>query len=82
MSEARKRRPYEPPPSELGPGQTSYTSITDKISSVVFTPHTPIQWFIVVGIGLCLIGLLQIAIAYLLYQGTGIWGLKIGRAHV
>lgn len=77
MSEARKRRPYEPPPSELGPGQTSYTSITDKISSVVFTPHTPIQWFIVVGIGLCLIGLLQIAIAYLLYQGTGIWGLNI-----
>ncbi len=77
MSEASKRRPYEPPASELGPGQTSYTSITDKISSVVLTPHTPIQWFIVVGIGLCLIGLLQIAIAYLLYQGVGIWGLNI-----
>ena len=77
MSEARKRRPYEAPASELGPGQTSYTSVTDKISSVVLTPHTPIQWFIVVGIGLCLIGLLQIAIAYLLYQGTGIWGINI-----
>ena len=77
MSEARKRRPYEEPASELGPGQTSYTSVTDKISSVVLTPHTPIQWFIVVGIGLCLIGLLQIAIAYLLYQGTGIWGINI-----
>lgn len=76
MSEP-ERRPYDQPPSELGPGQTSYTTITDKISSVVFTPHTPIQWFIVVGIGLCLIGLLQVAIAYLVYEGVGIWGLNV-----
>ncbi|MBT3343294.1 MAG: polysulfide reductase NrfD [Gemmatimonadetes bacterium] len=77
MPEASERRPYEPPPSELGPGQTSYTTVTDKISSVVFTPHTPIQWFIVVGIGLALIGLLQVAIAYLVYEGVGIWGLNV-----
>ena len=77
MSEATERRPYDQPTEELGPGQTSYTSITDKITSVVLTPHTPIQWFIVVAIGLCFIGLLQIAIAYLLYEGVGIWGLNI-----
>ncbi|MEC8989910.1 MAG: NrfD/PsrC family molybdoenzyme membrane anchor subunit [Candidatus Latescibacterota bacterium] len=77
MSEATERRPYDQPTEELGPGQTSYTSITDKITSVVLTPHTPIQWFIVVAIGLCFVGLLQIAIAYLLYEGVGIWGLNV-----
>ncbi len=71
------RQQYTPPPPELGPGQTSHTSITDKITSIVLTPHTPIQWFIVVFIGLSLVGLLQVSIAYLLYEGIGIWGLNV-----
>lgn len=77
MSEASKRQPYSAPAPELGPGQTSYTSITEKISSVVLTPHTPWQWFAVVLFGAGLLMLLQIAIVYLLYQGTGIWGLNV-----
>ena len=71
------RQQYTSPPHELGPGQTSYTTITEKISSVVLTPHTPIQWFIVVFVGLMGIGILQLAIGYLLYQGVGIWGLNV-----
>ena len=76
MSEAQ-RRPYTTPASELGPGQTSYTSITESISSVVLTPSTPWQWFLVVAIVLGLVGVLQIAIAWLLYQGVGVWGINI-----
>jgi Ni/Fe-hydrogenase subunit HybB-like protein len=77
MSEAPQRQSYTAPVPELGPGQTSYTSITDKISSIVLTPSTPWQWFIPVLIGLGLLGLLKISIAYLLYEGTGIWGLNV-----
>lgn len=75
MSE--QRQPYEAPTSELGPGQTSYTSITEKISSIVLTPSTPWQWFVVVLIGLGLIGLLKMSIGWLLYEGTGVWGLNV-----
>jgi molybdopterin-containing oxidoreductase family membrane subunit len=68
------RKQYTEPAPELGPAQTSYTSITDAISSVVFTPTTPLAWFITVFIGISLVGVLHIAVAYLLYEGVGIWG--------
>jgi Ni/Fe-hydrogenase subunit HybB-like protein len=77
MFEAPQRQPYTAPAPELGPGQTSYTSITEKISSIVLTPHTPWQWFAVVVVGLSLMGMLQVAIVWLLYTGTGIWGLNV-----
>ena len=78
MTEAPKqtRRPYSEPAPELGPGQSSYTSITDAISNIVLTPNTPLAWFIVTFIGFCLVGVLQIAVAYLIYEGVGIWGLN------
>ena len=78
MSEAARtdNQPYTEPPPELGPGQTSYTSITDKITSIVFTPSTPWQWIAVVLVGLGLVGVLHIAIAWLLYNGVGVWGLN------
>jgi molybdopterin-containing oxidoreductase family membrane subunit len=75
MSEVQ-RRPYTTPASELGPGQTSYTSITESISSVVLTPSTPWQWFLVVVIVLGLVGVLHVAIAWLLYNGVGVWGIN------
>ncbi|MFH1568054.1 MAG: NrfD/PsrC family molybdoenzyme membrane anchor subunit [Gemmatimonadota bacterium] len=78
MSEAARtaHEPYAPPPPELGPGQRSYTSITEKISSIVLTSHTPWQWVATVLVGLALVGILHVAIAYLLYKGVGIWGLN------
>ena len=79
MSEAAKpsEKPYIPPPPELGPGQTSYTSITEKISSVALTRSTPLVWFVAFLIGFTLLQALLIAVAYLFYEGTGIWGLNI-----
>ena len=79
MSEAAppSAKNYTPPAPELGPGQTSYTSITEKISGVVLTRETPIPWFLAALVGFILVGLLQVAIAYLLYEGVGIWGINI-----
>jgi molybdopterin-containing oxidoreductase family membrane subunit len=75
MSEAAKT-PYKPPVSELGPGQTSYTSITEKISGIVLTRNTPVAWFIFFAIGFLLLHGLMVGVPYLLFEGVGIWGLN------
>ena len=78
MSEGhRTRKSYTPPAPELGPGQTSYTSISEKISGIVLTRSTPIPWFVAVFIGFTLVGVLQVAIAWLMYEGVGVWGLNV-----
>mgnify|MGYP006153225437 FL=1 len=75
MSEAAKT-PYKPPVPELGPGQTSYTSITEKISGIVLTRNTPVAWFIFFAIGFLLLHGLMVGVPYLLFEGVGIWGLN------
>jgi molybdopterin-containing oxidoreductase family membrane subunit len=66
---------YAPAPL-IEPGHT-FGSITDKISGVVLGTRTPLSWFIVVSIGLMLMGGLGLAVTYLLIKGTGIWGVNI-----
>src|SRR6187401_3611583 len=66
---------YQPAPL-IEPGHT-FTSITDKIGGVVLTGTTPLSWFIVVSIGLMLMGGLGLAVTWLLIKGTGIWGVNI-----
>ena len=66
---------YEPPPL-IEPGHT-FSSITDKIGGVVLTGRTPLSWFIVVSIGMMLMGGLGLAVTWLLIKGTGIWGVNI-----
>ena len=75
MSEAAKT-PYKPPVSELGPGQNSYTSITEKISGIVLTRNTPVAWFIFFAIGFLLLHGFMVGVPYLLFEGVGIWGLN------
>ena len=75
MSEAAKT-PYKPPVPELGPGQTSYTSITEKISGIVLTRNTPVAWFIFFAIGFLLLHGLMVGVPYLLFEGVGTWGLN------
>src|SRR5215472_11559415 len=66
---------YEPPPL-IEPGHT-FGSITDKISAVVLSGRQPLAWVIVVSISFMLVGMLGIAITWLLIKGTGIWGINI-----
>lgn len=75
MSEAAKT-PYRPPVSELGPSQTSHTSITDKISGIVLTKNTPLAWFICFALGFVLLHGFMVGIPYLLFEGVGIWGIN------
>jgi Ni/Fe-hydrogenase subunit HybB-like protein len=65
---------YAPGPL-IEPGHT-FGSITDKISGVVLGTRTPLSWFIVVSIGLMLMGGLGLAVVWLLIKGTGIWGVN------
>ncbi len=75
MSESAKT-PYTPPVSELGPGQTSYTTITEKISGIILTRNTPVAWFICFAIGFLFLHGLMVGVPYLLFEGVGIWGLN------
>ena len=59
----------------IEPGHT-YTSITEKISSLVVSSRTPLGWFVGFGIAFSLTMLLLISLAYLLVKGTGIWGIN------
>ena len=60
----------------VAPGHT-FRSITDKISSVVLTPHTPLAWFVVTFIGFNLVLVLTVSVVYLFMKGVGIWGTNI-----
>src|SRR6478735_4836858 len=39
--------------------------------------NQPLSWFIVMSIGLMIMGMMGMAITYLLLKGTGIWGINI-----
>ena len=59
----------------LQPGHT-LGSVTDKISSLVLARPYNYRWIAGFGVGFALLMLLLIAIANLLYNGTGIWGIS------
>ncbi len=60
----------------LGPGHT-YASVTDKISAIVLTRPTSLGWFIGFSIAFSVLGVLTIAIGWLITKGTGIWGINV-----
>jgi Ni/Fe-hydrogenase subunit HybB-like protein len=63
-------------PPIIGPGQ-DFGTVTDRIAGVVLTKHTPVFWIMIFSIGAMLAGMLTTAIAYLIFKGTGIWGINI-----
>ena len=72
----RGKTAYQPPVPELGRGQSTYTAITEKISSIVLTGRTPLSWFFGFAVGFIVLHGFLIGVGYLLYEGTGIWGLN------
>jgi Ni/Fe-hydrogenase subunit HybB-like protein len=66
---------YVPAPL-IEPGHTM-GSITDKIAGVVIGGRTPLTWFLVVSVGFMIMGMLGMAVTWLLIKGTGIWGVNI-----
>src|SRR5713101_3281178 len=62
--------------SVIAPGHT-FSSVTDKISSIVLTRRTPLGWWLGFLLAFGVFNVLMISIAYLLVKGTGIWGVNI-----
>jgi Ni/Fe-hydrogenase subunit HybB-like protein len=60
----------------LEPGYTLGT-VTDKISSIVLTRGTTKGWMLGFGAAFSLLMLFNVAVAYLLVKGVGIWGINI-----
>jgi len=56
-------------------GNHTFGTITEKISSITETAP-PKGWWVAFLLSLSLLGLLQVSILYLIYEGTGIWGLN------
>ncbi len=63
-------------PPVLEPGHT-FSSVTDKISSIVQIRRAPRGWWIGALISFSLLMLLLYAISYLLFVGVGIWGINV-----
>ncbi|HYL13328.1 MAG TPA: NrfD/PsrC family molybdoenzyme membrane anchor subunit, partial [Terriglobales bacterium] len=60
----------------IEPGYT-FTTITDKISSIVLTRPVSNGWLVGFGIGFLLTMMLLYAVGYLFLRGVGIWGVNI-----
>ena len=55
----------------IGRGET-FRSITEKISSIVLTPHTPLGWFALFTLAGGGATMLLVAVTWLFLKGTGI----------
>jgi molybdopterin-containing oxidoreductase family membrane subunit len=64
--------PNEPSPV-IAPGYT-FSSVTDKISSIVLARRTPRGWYAGFGVAFLFVMLLLVSLSYLLVKGIGIWG--------
>jgi molybdopterin-containing oxidoreductase family membrane subunit len=63
-------------PPIIAPGHT-FSSVTDKISSIVLTRGTPMGWWLGFALAFALTGLLFVSLSYLVVKGIGIWGNNI-----
>ena len=62
-------------PDQLIDGQNTFESVTEDISSLNFDQKKhPTKWIYIVAIGFLFANLLLVSIAWLLYEGIGIWG--------
>src|SRR5215467_2020638 len=79
MTDSHKLPPQNVAQAEtavLEPGHT-FTSITNKITSIVLQRRTPWGWWFGFAISFSLVILLLYSIGYLLLVGVGIWGINI-----
>lgn len=62
------------PEEPLVKGNHTFASITSLIADIPEQP-TPTWWYIAFGISNLLLGVLLVSIGYLIWEGTGIWGI-------
>ncbi len=57
-------------------GGNDFTSVTEKVCSIVEKPKPPRAWYVAFGATSALTGLLGAMIVYLVSTGVGVWGLN------
>ncbi len=55
--------------------RNDFAAVTDDVVRPIFSPP-PKVWWAVLGVGLTLLSVLGISVAWLFWKGTGIWGLN------
>jgi Ni/Fe-hydrogenase subunit HybB-like protein len=60
----------------LGPGH-NYESVTEQISSAVLTRPTTLGWFAGFALAFSILGMLTVAVGWLIIKGVGIWAINI-----
>jgi Ni/Fe-hydrogenase subunit HybB-like protein len=58
----------------IGQGQT-FRSVTEKITRIVLTPHTPVGWFGIFAVAGSGATMLMVALTWLFLKGVGIWAI-------
>jgi Ni/Fe-hydrogenase subunit HybB-like protein len=74
-SEPEARERPEPQAPVLEPGHT-YGTVTDQISAIVLKRPYDWTWILGFAVAFGLLMMLTVAIAYLLFRGVGIWGIR------
>jgi molybdopterin-containing oxidoreductase family membrane subunit len=74
---ADEQQVIETPESKriIAPGYT-FATVTDQISAVVLTKHTPLFWIGAFAVGFGLLQLLLVSAVLLFGKGVGIWGIR------
>jgi len=60
----------------IAPGHT-FKSVTEKVSRIVLTSHTPLGWYFGILLAGSIVGILLTAITWLFLKGVGIWAITI-----
>ncbi len=59
----------------IAPGET-LRSVTEKVTRLVLTPHTPLGWFAIFSIAGAGTTMLMVALTWLFLKGVGIWAVS------
>ncbi len=77
-SEVKPRDPgIDPATGEyrvVAPSET-FISVTEQISRIVLTPHTPLGWLALFGVAGAVATVLLVAVTWLFLKGVGIWAI-------
>jgi len=60
----------------IAPGHT-FKSVTEKVSRIVLTSHTPLGWWFGFTLAGGIVGILLVALTWLFLRGVGIWAITI-----
>jgi molybdopterin-containing oxidoreductase family membrane subunit len=58
-------------------GETDFATFTDTVCQVAERPRPPQAWYIAMAISVVFVVILHLMIGYLLWEGTGIWGIQV-----